>query len=93
MGWFYEVVTVMALSKRIVWALVLGMLGFIAMNLMGYFQLSDFELQGAMAPLGDVVKDHLYQRFDKAAFAILFGSWWTAYKFYKKDKKRILGGY
>jgi hypothetical protein len=93
MGWFYEVLTVIAFSSRIQWTLLIGMLGFVALNIMGLYQLADFELHGAMAPLTEAIKNIMYDRYDNAAYGILFGSWWTAYKFYKKDKKRIFGSY
>ena len=86
---FWEFVAIFAFSRRTQWALLLGLIAFVAMNLLGNHILSDFELTGAMAPLTESIKGLIDQRYDKMAFACLFSSWALAFRFYRKDRKRF----
>lgn len=86
---FWEFVAILAFSRRTQWALLLGLIAFIAINLLGNHILSDFELTGAMSPLTESIKGIIDQRYDKAAYACLFSSWALAFKLYRKDKRRF----
>lgn len=90
---FWEFVAVLAFSRRTQWALFLGMVGFIGINLLENHLLNDFELTGPMSALTEPIKTLLDQRYDKAAYACLFSSWALAFKMYRKDKKRVLGAF
>ena len=48
-------------------------------------------LHGALAPLTDVVREKLFHRYDKAAWASLAACLLLAVKLYRKDRKRLLG--
>lgn len=87
--YFTEILIVIAYSGRIQAAIIFGMIGFIVVNLVGDYYLFDFQLHGQYAGLTDVIKSKLAHRYDKAAWAVLIGFWWTAFKLYQKDKKKI----
>jgi hypothetical protein len=87
--YFSEILIVIAYSGRTQAAIILGMIGFIVINLVGNYYLADFQLSGNMAPLTEIIKGKLLHRYDKAAWGILFGFWWLAIKFYRKDKQKI----
>ncbi|MGZ8220890.1 MAG: hypothetical protein ACXWT0_04490 [Methylobacter sp.] len=80
---------VIAYSGRTQAAIILGMIGFIVINLIGDYYLSNFQLSGQMAGLTDVIKEKLVHRYDKAAWGVLFSCWWLAFKLYHKDKMRF----
>lgn len=88
--YFSEILLVVAYSGRTQAAIVLGMVGFIAVNLIGDYYLANFQLSGQMSGLTDIIKEKFAHRYDKAAWAMLFSFWWTALKLYRKDKKKIL---
>jgi hypothetical protein len=88
-GRFWEIVAILAFSRRTQWAILLGFVAFIVIIFLGDHFVNDFELTGAMAPLTESIKDLIDQRYDKAAFACLFSSWALAFKMYRKDKKRF----
>jgi len=87
-NWLLEILCVLALSKRTQWAIILGCLFFVGINLIGNYMLSDFELLGPAAGLSDVIKHELAKRYDKAALFALFSFWALAFKLYKKDKNK-----
>lgn len=84
-----EILTVIAYSGRTQAAIIFGIIGFIVVNLVGYYYSSDFQLHGQYVGLTDVIKSKLAHRYDKAAWAVLIGFWWRAFKLYQKDKKKI----
>lgn len=87
--YFAEILIVIAYSGRTQAAILLGLFGFILINLVGDYYLDNFHLSGYMAPLTDVIKEKLLHRYDKAAWGILISFWWLAVKFYRKDKKKF----
>lgn len=89
--WLFEIIYVLALSRRTQWALVFGLVGFVSIMLLGHNMMDSFELSGAMAPFTEVFKEKFAQRYDKAAYACLFSFWALAFKFYRKDKKECTG--
>jgi hypothetical protein len=88
--YFTEILIVIAYSGRTQAAILLGMIGFIVINLVGDYYLADFQLTGFMAPLTDSIKGKLLHRYDKAAWGVLISFWWLAVKFYWKDRKKLL---
>jgi len=88
-SFFTEMFTIIAYSGRTQAAILLGMIGFIVINLAGNYYPSEFQLSGYMAPLTEVIKEKLLHRYDKAAWGVLFSFWWLAVKFYRKDRKKM----
>ena len=70
--YFTEILIVIAYSGRTQAAIILGMIGFIAINLIGEYSLSNFQLTGPMSGLTDVIKQSLAYRYEIAALAFLF---------------------
>ena len=87
--YFTEILLVIAYSGRTQTAIIMGMIGFIVINLVGDYYLTNFQLVGPMAAVTDVIKEKLIHRYDKAAWGVLFGFWWLAAKFYRRDRKRL----
>ncbi len=87
--YFTEILVVIAYSGRTQAAIILGVIGFIVINLVGDYYLADFQLTGQFSSLTDVIKSKIAHRYDKAAWAALISCWWTAFKFYQKDKKKV----
>jgi len=87
--YFTDILIIIAYSGRTQAAIILGLVGFVVINFVGYYYLADFKLSGYMTPLTEVIKEKLLHRYDKAAWGVLIGFWWTAFKFYQKDKKIV----
>lgn len=88
--YFTEILMVIAYSGRTQAAIILGMIGFITINLVGDYYLSNFQLSGHMSGLTEIFKEKIFHRYDKAAWGVLFSCWWLAFKLYRKDKKKFL---
>jgi hypothetical protein len=88
--YFTEILIVIACSGRTQAAIIMGMIGFIVINLVGDYYLSNFQLSGQMPGLTDIIKEKFAHRYDKAAWAELFSFWGLAFKLYRKDKRKIL---
>lgn len=86
-----EAWTVLCYSTRTQLAIVCGAAAFVGVVLAGQSLVGGFELHGSLAPLTDVVRDRLMHRYDKAAWIALGGFWLLAVKFYRKDRRRLLG--
>ena len=91
--WFAEFLVVLSHSKRTQWAIFLGVFGFVAINLWGDYQLSNFELSGNMDSIGAVIKEKFLRRYDKVALGCLISFFLLAIKLYRKDKKRLYDMY
>ncbi len=91
--WFYDLLEVINFSSRSAWMFIIGMVGFMGMILLGEQIVTNLELSGTVKPLEDGIKERLFRHYDKAALVILISSWVAAYKFYRKDKKRLFGDY
>ena len=87
--YFTEILIVIAYSGRTQAAIIFGMIGFIAITLIGDHYLANFQLSGQMAGLTDIIKEKFAHRYDKAAWGVLFSFWWLAFKLYHKDKKKL----
>ena len=88
-NWLNEFLYVLALSKKTQWALILGVVSFIGINLLGQYMLGNFELHGPAKGLQDVIIEKMAKKYDKAALVALISFWILAFKFYQKDKKRF----
>lgn len=84
-----EMLCVLALSKRTQWAILLGMVFFIGINLMGEYYVSRLHFSGPMAGLEQAVIPKLMKRYDKAAWFALISFWVLAFKCYRRDKRRF----
>ncbi|MBX9848160.1 MAG: hypothetical protein K2X64_02610, partial [Rhodocyclaceae bacterium] len=89
--WLAEILVVLAHSSRTQFAIVLGMVSFVGLMVAGDYFVGRIELHGALAPLTDVVREKLFHRYDKAAWASLAACLLLAVKLYRKDRKRLLG--
>ena len=88
-NWLDEFFIIITQSKKIVIAFFLGLLIFVVVNLIGYFQLVDFELSSSLRGVEQVIKKVLYERYSAAAFIALISFWSLAIKLYFKEKKRL----
>ena len=87
--WVSEVLYVIALSKRIQWAIILGIVFFVVINLVGSYMVSNLEFTGLFKGLEDVLSEKLLRRYDKIALFALISFWVMAFKFYHRDKQKI----
>jgi hypothetical protein len=84
-----EIFEVIACSRRMQSAIILGIIAFVVINLVGSCILNDFKLDGQFSILSDVIKQQIEGKYNDAAWGALFSSWGLAINFYRKDKKRI----
>jgi len=87
--YFTDILIVIAYSGRTQAAIILGMVGFIIIDLVGEYYLANFQLSGKFSSLTEVIKNKLAHKYDKAAWGVLIGFWWAAFKFYQKDKEKF----
>lgn len=86
-----EAWVVLCYSTRTQLAIICGAACFVGILLAGQSLVGGLELDGPLAPLTDVVRDRLMHRYDKAAWIALGSFWLLAIKFYRKDRRRLLG--
>ena len=84
-----EFFSVLEYSKRTYWAIIFGMFLFIGINILGDIAVSNIELSGYLKGLENTVIQILFDRYKELAWGTLFTFWFRAFKFYKKDKKRL----
>lgn len=89
-NWLFEIIAVIAFSKRTQWAILFGCIFFIGINLLGIYVLSDFQLHGPASGLTEVIKQKMAERYDKVALGALFSFWALAFKLYRVDRKKLL---
>jgi len=87
--WISEFLLILCFSKRTQYAIVIGLLGYLIINLVGIYMLRDFQLTGYLAPMSDMLKEKLICKYDRAALGCLGSFWMLAIKQYRKDKKRF----
>ena len=87
--WISELLLVLFYSKNTQYAIIIGIFGYLTINLVGDYILRNFHLTGIFAPLSDLVKDKLMGRYDKAALCCLCSFWMLAIKLFRNDKKRL----
>jgi hypothetical protein len=85
-----EFLVVVSYSTGTQWALVVGMLSFVGLMLAGEYFVGRLQFEGLLAPLTEVVREHLFRRYDAAAWSALGGCLLVAAKRYRKDRKRLL---
>lgn len=86
-----EVLVVLGHSTRAQMAIVLGVACFVAFMVGGHLLVDRLVLPGPLSAVADVLREHLMQRYDKAAWAALGGFAWVAIKAYRRDRRRLLG--
>lgn len=86
-----EAWVVLCYSTRTQLAIAFGAVFFIGILLLGQTLVGGLEFQGPLAALTDVIRDRLMHRYDKAAWIALGSFLLLAIKFYRKDRKRLLG--
>lgn len=86
-----EASVVLCYSTRTQLAIIGGAAFFLGILLAGQSLVGGLELHGPLAPLTDVIRERLMHRYDKAAWIALVSFWLMAIKFYRKDRKRLLG--
>ena len=77
-------------SPRTQWAIYLGVIAFFLITLLGQQVVGNINVEGDLGPLMSEIATILSQRYDTLAIAALVGFWWTAYKCFQRDKKRLL---
>jgi len=90
--YFWTVVYVIAISKRIQWALIMGLVFFLGISLTGSYMTENLHLTGIFKGLEDTLSQSILAKYDKAAlFSLfsLFSFWSLAFKFYCRDKNRL----
>ncbi len=87
--YFTNILIVIAYSGRTQAAIILGMVGFIVIDLVGEHYLANFQLSGQFTGLTEIIKDKFANKYDKAAWGVLIGFWVTAFKLYQKDKRKF----
>ena len=88
-NWVDEFLLIITQSKGIVIAVILGVIFFVVVNVIGYFQLVGFELHGSLKGAEKVIKQLLLDRYKAASFIGLASFWSLAIKLYLKERKRL----
>jgi hypothetical protein len=89
-NWFSEFLYVLSSSYKTQLALILGIFFHIVITFLGEYMISNFELQGSMKALQEVIGDKLLRKYDKVALFVLVSFWIIAIKSYLKAKKYLL---
>jgi len=89
--WLEEILIVLAHSPRTQFAVAFGVASFVGFILAGEYFVGRFELHGMLAPLTGVVREHLWSRYDHAAWGALVSSLLLAVRLYRKDRTLLLG--
>ncbi|WP_417565486.1 hypothetical protein [Marinobacter sp.] len=88
-NWLIEFLSVLAVSRKTQWAIILGFGFLIGINLLGEHMVSNFELQSQAKGLQEVIAHKFAKKYDKAAFMVFGLFLVTAYKCYRRDKRRF----
>lgn len=78
-------------STRAQVAIFIGLIGFVLTLWVGQHMVERVVFEGMLAPLGDALRDKLMGHYEKAAFGVLFSSLFAAWRFLRRDRKRLLG--
>lgn len=89
--WLAETWVVLLCSTKTQLALAFGLIFFVGILAMGDMLVARLALHGPLAPLADVIRDRLMDRYEKAAWVALIGFIVVAIKAYRKDRRRLLG--
>lgn len=85
-----ELLVVLSYSTGAQWALVVGIVSVVGLMFAGEYFVGGLQFHGALAPLTQIVREHLVMRYDAAAWSALGGCLLVAAKRYRKDRKRLL---
>ena len=89
--WLEELFVVLAHSTRAQVAIVLGISFFTGLMFAGEYAVGRVQVHGLLAPLTEVFREWIGHRYDKAAWGALLSFLLVAVKFYRRDRKRLLG--
>lgn len=87
--YFFEILCVIAISKKTQWAIFLGVAFFVGINLVGSHLTNNLQFAGPFKGLEEAVAGKLLKRYDKVALCALISFWVLAFKCYHRDKKRL----
>ena len=87
--YYTDILIVIAYSGRTQAAIILGIVGFILVDLVGQYSLPNFQLSGHMAGLTEIIKEKFAHKYEKVAWSVVISFWYIAFKLYKKDKKNF----
>ena len=88
-NYFYEILYVIAMSKKTQRAIIMGAVFFIGISFIGSHLTSNFNFPGPFKELEDAIAGKLLKRYDKVALLALISFWVLAFKCYHRDKKRL----
>lgn len=84
-----ELLVVLNHSARTRWCLYIGILFASVIQMLGRWLIDDFNLTGPVAPLTQVIRGALWDRYNAGSLAILGASIVTAARLYRLDRKRL----
>jgi hypothetical protein len=87
MGWFYEMLHVLAYSWRTKWTIMFALVGCCAILLLGDYYGANFELHGSMKAAEEAIKIVIDRLYVWVALAWLVSLILAAVGHYQKDKK------
>lgn len=90
-NWLYEILLVWNYRQRSLYLLALGFTALWFIPFIIDWHWSNVRLEGIFSGFEAVFADAQHSRYDKRGWLIAIGCWVTAYKTFKKDKKKILG--
>lgn len=88
-NWILEILMVWSIRPRSLHLILLGICAWLFIPLLVQWYWSGVELQGQFLVLEDVLGSKFIRRSEKIGFWFMIGCFFTAYKAYKTDKKRI----
>lgn len=86
-----EILVVLAYSTRTQLAILMGFIFFVGILWAGDYFASRLVLHGFLAPLTDALRQKLVHRYDVAAWGAFAGFFLLAFRYYRKDRRRLLG--
>jgi len=84
-----EFLIILAFSKRTQWAIIVGLIGFVGIDLIGNHIINGLELSGPLSSILEPLQEVLHGRYDKAAFNCLMSFLLLAANCFRKDRKRF----
>lgn len=89
--WLTEFWVVLCHSRRTQLAIAFGVLLFVGIMAMGRVMVDGLDLHGPLAAVTNVVREALLHQYDKVAWAALGSFALLAVKFYRRDRRRLIG--
>lgn len=90
-NWLIDILMVWNYRSRSYWLFLLGIIGYFLLPLTIDYYWSRVELQGAFAGMEEVFSSAQHTKYDKRGLIMLIGCWVSAYRLYRKDRKKLLG--